>query len=257
MQVGQYGYRRRSAVNLGAVMPAREFRVADEEGTHLCEAHALIFEGSVLAYDPTMDEAKWVPTCRVANNLSWAEERMVVTLANFAPHTSREADHITELGTCHLLAWTDDSSSEDDDEQAQEDDDEQVWEEDDKQMQEEDDEHKETEERGESKPQVPPHNEMHGRDEAEQGMETWRRSWEWASIMDDEQPLTFNDPWSDSDHSILCLTLLEHGLLEDVVEVHVLDLELQALWVGGTKGPSCPIVCKLANSLVRNCKTMV
>ena len=172
MQVGQYGYLCRSAVNLGAVMLAMEFRVTDEEGTHLCEVRALIFEGSVLAYDPTMDEVEWVPTRRVANNLSWAEERMVVTLANFVPHTPCEADRITELGTCHLLAWTDDSSSEDDDEQAQEDDDEQVWEEDDKQMQEEDDEHKEMEERGELKPQVPPHNEMRGWDEAEQGMET-------------------------------------------------------------------------------------
>ena len=47
--------------------------------------------------------------------------------------------------------------------------------------------------------------------------------------MDDEQPLTFDNLWSDSDRSTLCLTLLEPGLPEDVVEVHALDLELQAL----------------------------
>ena len=47
--------------------------------------------------------------------------------------------------------------------------------------------------------------------------------------MDDEQPLTFNDSWSDSDRSTLFLTLLELGLSEDVMEVHAPDLELQAL----------------------------
>ena len=47
--------------------------------------------------------------------------------------------------------------------------------------------------------------------------------------MDGEQPLTFDDPWSDSDHSTLCSTPLEPGLPEDAVEVYALDSELQAL----------------------------
>ena len=47
--------------------------------------------------------------------------------------------------------------------------------------------------------------------------------------MDDEQPLTFDDPWLDSDHSTLCSTLLELGLPEGAMEVHTPDLELQAL----------------------------
>ena len=47
--------------------------------------------------------------------------------------------------------------------------------------------------------------------------------------MDDEQPLTFDDPRSDSDRSTLCSTPLEPGLPEDVVEVHMPDSELQAL----------------------------
>ena len=47
--------------------------------------------------------------------------------------------------------------------------------------------------------------------------------------MDDKQPLTFNDLRSDSDCSTLCSTLLEPGLLEDVMEVHAPDSELQAL----------------------------
>ena len=84
-QVEQYGYCHRNAVDLSAVMPVMEFSVTDEEGTYLCVARALIFEGSILAYDPARDEAEWVPTHRVANDLSWAEERMAVALANFVP----------------------------------------------------------------------------------------------------------------------------------------------------------------------------
>ena len=86
-------------------------------------AWALIFEGSVLAYNPTRDEAEWVPTCGVANDLSWVGERSVVALANFVPRIPQEADRIAELGACHLLGWSDDSSlEEEDDEQTQEED---------------------------------------------------------------------------------------------------------------------------------------
>ena len=148
-QVGQYGYHCRNAVNLGMVMPAMEFRVTDEEGAYLCMVHALIFEGSVLVYNPTRDEAEWVPTRGVANDLSWVEERMAVALANFVPHTPQEVDHIRELGTHHLLAWTNDSSSSEEEEG--------------KQMQEEGDkdEHKEVEGWGESNPKAPPSDKMH------------------------------------------------------------------------------------------------
>ena len=102
-----------------------------------------------------------------------------------------------------------------------------------KQMQEGDDEHipppllednecKEVKGRGESNPKTPPGNESRGRGEAKPEMELRRRLWEWASIMEDEQPLA-------SDHSTLCSTPLEPGLPKDVVEVHVPDSELQAL----------------------------
>ena len=212
-QVEQYGYCCGNTIDLGAVMPAMEFRVTDEEGTYLCMARALIFEGSILVYDPARDEVEWVPTHGVTNDLSWAEERMVVVLANFVPCASQEADHITELGTRHLLAWTDYSSLEEEGEQMHEEGDEP-----------EEDEH-EVEGWGESNPKVPPGDETHGWGKAKPEMDPQRRLQEWASIMDDEQPLTFSDPRSDSDHS----TLLEPGLLEDAVEVHAPDSELQAL----------------------------
>ena len=51
-------------------MPVVEFRVTDEEGAYLCMAWALIFEGSILPYNPARDEVEWVPTHDVANALA-------------------------------------------------------------------------------------------------------------------------------------------------------------------------------------------
>ena len=121
-QAEQYGYCRGNTIDLGAVMPVTEFRVTDEEGTYLCAACGLIFKGRILVYDPARDQAEWVPTHGVANDLSWVEERMAVALVNFVPHAGQEADRIAELGTCRL-AWTDDSSWEEEGEEMQEEDD--------------------------------------------------------------------------------------------------------------------------------------
>ena len=232
-QAKQYGYRHGNAIDLGTVMPAEEFRVTNVEGAYLCAVRGLIFKGSILVYDPTRDEVEWVPTCGVANNLSWAEERMAVVLANFVPRAGQEADRITELGA-HRLAWTDDSSSEEEGEEMQEEDDTC------KETQEEDDMHEEMQEADECI--APPHledneyGEVEGQGDPDPGneMQSWgeaklEREWrrwsrEWASIMDDEQPLTFDDLQSNSDHSTLCSTVVE-----DVVEVHAPDLELQTL----------------------------
>ena len=147
MEVEQYGYRHSNTVDLSLVMPAMEFRVTDEEGTYLCAVWALVFEGSVLVYNPARDEVEWVPACRVTNDLSWAEERSAVALANYVPCVPQKTDHIAELGACHLLGWLDDSSSE-------EEDDEQMEKEDGKQEgdEPEGDEYEETEGWGEADP---------------------------------------------------------------------------------------------------------
>ena len=84
---------------------------------------ALVFEGSVLAYNPTRDEAEWVPTCRVTNDLSWVEEKSAVALANYVPCVPQEVDCITELGTHCLVGWHDDSSSEEEDDEPTEEED--------------------------------------------------------------------------------------------------------------------------------------
>ena len=173
-QAEQYGYRCGNAINLGAVMPAMKFRVTNEEGTYLCAACSLVFEGNILAYDPARDEVEWVPARGVANDLSWAEERMAVALANFVPHAGQEADRIGELGTCRL-AWTDDSSLEEEGKEMQGEDDalKQMQEGDDKHIPPPllEDEHEEVEGQGESNPEAPPGDEMRRWGEAKPEME--------------------------------------------------------------------------------------
>ena len=70
MEVEQYGYRCGHAIDLSPVMPVTQFRVTDEVGTYLCAVWALVFKGSILAYNPTRDEVEWVPTCSITNDLS-------------------------------------------------------------------------------------------------------------------------------------------------------------------------------------------
>ena len=83
---------------------------------YLCAARALVFKGSVLAYNLARDEAEWVPTRSATNNLSWAE-KSAVALANFVPCVSQEVAHIAGLGTHHLMSWPDDSSEEEEEEE--------------------------------------------------------------------------------------------------------------------------------------------
>ena len=124
-EVEQYGYHHGHAVDLSPLMLATQFKLTDEEGTYLCAVQALVFEGSVLAYNPARDKAEWVPTHGIANHLSWVEERSAVALANYVPRISQEAARIAGLRTRRLVSWADDSSlKEEDDGQAEEEEDE-------------------------------------------------------------------------------------------------------------------------------------
>ena len=78
-----YSYCQGQAVDLGPAMPAVQFHVTEERGTYLCTMRALVFEGSILTYNPALNEAKWVPACGLANDLSWAKERSAVALAKY------------------------------------------------------------------------------------------------------------------------------------------------------------------------------
>ena len=95
-----YGYCHGQAVDLGAVMPVAQFRLTDKVGTYLCIARALVFEGSILAYNPAKNEAEWVPACGLANDLTWAEERSAIASANYVLRIPDEVARITRLGAC-------------------------------------------------------------------------------------------------------------------------------------------------------------
>ena len=94
--------------------------MTDEAGTYLCVVWALVFEGSVLAYNTTRDEAEWVPVCGLTNDLTWAEERSAVALANYVPRVSQEVARITRLGACQLVSWPANSSTSEEEEEEQE-----------------------------------------------------------------------------------------------------------------------------------------
>ena len=98
-----YGYCHSQVVDLGPVMLVVQFRVTDEAGTYLCTAWALVFKGSILAYNSTKDEAEWVPRRGLTNDLTWAEERSAVALANYVPRVPEEVAQIARLGTHQLL----------------------------------------------------------------------------------------------------------------------------------------------------------
>ena len=99
----RYGYCCSQAVDLGPVILAAQFRVTDEAGTYLCVAQALVFKGSILAYNPAKDEVEWVPAHGLANDLTWAEERSAMALANYVPHGPQEVARSTRLGAHQLL----------------------------------------------------------------------------------------------------------------------------------------------------------
>ena len=106
-----YGYCWGQVVDLGPVMPAAQFWVMEEGGAYLCTVKALVFEGSILVYNPAFNEAEWVPACSLANDLSWAEERSAVALANYVVGTPVEAGQIARLGAGRIVNCPGDNSS--------------------------------------------------------------------------------------------------------------------------------------------------
>ena len=106
-----YGYCRGQVVDLSPVMLVAQFWVTEEGGAYLYTARALVFKGSILMYNPTLDEAEWVPACGLANDLSWAEERSAVALANYVLSAPVEAAQITRLGAGRIVSCPGDDSS--------------------------------------------------------------------------------------------------------------------------------------------------
>ena len=111
-----YSYCHGQAVDLSPMMPVAQFWVTEEEGAYLCIARALVFEGSVLVYNPAMNEAEWVPVCGFTNDLTWAKERSTVALANYVPCIPVEAAQIARLRAHRIVSCPDDSSTSEEEE---------------------------------------------------------------------------------------------------------------------------------------------
>ena len=60
-----YGYCCSQVVDLSPVMLVAKLQVTEEGGAYLCIARALVFQGSVLAYNPTMNKAELGFQCTV------------------------------------------------------------------------------------------------------------------------------------------------------------------------------------------------
>ena len=70
-----------------------------------------MFEGSILVYNPTLNEAKWIPVRGLANDLSWCEERSMVALANYVPHAQKEQKRIARLRASRVVSSLGDDTS--------------------------------------------------------------------------------------------------------------------------------------------------
>ena len=153
------------------------------------------------------------------------EEKSAVALVNYVPCIPQEAACIARLGAHCLVSWPDDSSSQEEEEGDEEEE---------EGEQEEEEEHEEQGEVG-SKPPSGGMELEQGKTEHKAKPRRRRRLWEWGSIMDEEEHLTFNDPHLDSDAtaggcSPVCSTLQELGSpRETAVEVHGRESEVEEL----------------------------
>ena len=180
-----YSYTRGQAVDLGPMMPAAQFWIMEEGGAYLCTMRALVFEGIILAYNPTMNEAEWVPVRGLANDLSLVEERSTVALVNYVLCTPAEVARITRLGAGRIVSCPgNDSSTSTEEEEA--------W-------------HSDTQSTN-----PPTDTDPKARDESEDraGGQTnpgdaakRDQQWcpqNWEAIMEEAEGLAYDDPWSDS-----------------------------------------------------------
>ena len=87
-------------IDLSPVMLATQFWVTEEGGAYLCVVRGLVFEGSVFAYNPTMNKAEWIPVRGLTNDLTWAEERSTMALVNYVLCAPAEVAQIAKPGAC-------------------------------------------------------------------------------------------------------------------------------------------------------------
>ena len=177
-----YGYCRDQVVDLDPVLPVAQFWVMEEGGAYLCTVRALVFKGSVLVYNPTMNEVEWVPVRGLANDLSWAKERSAVALVNYVPHVPAEVAQIARLGASQIVSSPGKNSMSEEEEVQHPNplttDTDPDWE----------DESEDGAGQTDPKEEVEP--------------SRWQHTWDWEAIMEGAEGLAYDDLWSDVDATI-------------------------------------------------------
>ena len=143
---------------------------------------ALVFEGSVLAYKPAKNEAEWVPVHGLTNDLTWAEERSAIALANYVLRIPEEVAQIARLGAHRIVSWADDSST----------------------LEEEEAQHPKPLTM-DTEPEQGEESEDGARQtDLEEEAEPNRRwcSWDWEAVIEGLGGLAYDDPWSDSNATV-------------------------------------------------------
>ena len=187
-----YGYCCGQAVDLSPMMPAAQFQVTDEGEAYLCIVRALVFEGSVLAYNPATNEAEWVPVHGLTNDLTWAKERSAMALGNYVPCIPVEVARIARLGAHRIVSCPDNSSTLEKEEvqhpKPQTMDTEPEW----------------GEEREDGARQADPEEEIESN--------RWQHPWEWEAVMEGSEGLAYDDLQSDSNATVMGADGLWGGL---------------------------------------------
>ena len=137
-----------------------------------------------------MNEAEWVPMCGLANDLSWVEERSAMALVNYVLRVPAEAARIARLRASRIVSCPGNDSSTSVEE-------EEVW-------------HSVTQSTNppmDTDPEVGDDSEdgAGGQTDLEDAAERnrWWHPRNWVAIMEEAEGLAYDDPWSDSDATVM------------------------------------------------------
>ena len=82
-------------------MSPSRFHISDPSEEFICFARGLIFEGNILAYDPSTNGVEWIPVCSTTSDLSWTEDMLALALCNMVPHNPDVgAKRLDRFGEC-------------------------------------------------------------------------------------------------------------------------------------------------------------
>ena len=82
----------RKMLDVGACMTGFRLMLQDNKGQYPNSGHALIFEGSMLVYDPQHDIVQWVPVWGMSATLTMMELHMANDLNNMVPSPYSEVE---------------------------------------------------------------------------------------------------------------------------------------------------------------------